>query len=124
MRKGQWRRRELTTCKSDLRSRSKAKRRRAERRVDDDDDDGGGGEDSGAEGEDGCRYDFATPESPGRRPRDVPASLAATRTPSFDDALAALEASEIPRQESRTGQEKGAKFPTSKAHISVVFHSF
>ena len=23
-----------------------------------------------------------------------------------------------------TGQEKGAKFPTSKAHISVVFHSF
>ena len=22
------------------------------------------------------------------------------------------------------GQEKGAKFPTSKAHISVVFHSF
>ena len=25
---------------------------------------------------------------------------------------------------SETGQEKGAKFPTSKAHISVVFHSF
>ena len=25
---------------------------------------------------------------------------------------------------STTGQEKGAKFPTSKAHISVVFHSF
>ena len=24
----------------------------------------------------------------------------------------------------QTGQEKGAKFPTSKAHISVVFHSF
>ena len=23
-----------------------------------------------------------------------------------------------------TGQEKGAKIPTSKAHISVVFHSF
>ena len=25
---------------------------------------------------------------------------------------------------STAGQEKGAKFPTSKAHISVVFHSF
>ena len=28
------------------------------------------------------------------------------------------------RERSRPGQEKGAKFPTSKAHISVVFHSF
>ena len=25
---------------------------------------------------------------------------------------------------SGTGQQKGAKFPTSKAHISAVFHSF
>ena len=29
-----------------------------------------------------------------------------------------------PARHPRPGQEKGAKFPTSKAHISVVFHSF
>ena len=37
------------------------------------------------------------------------------------------EADRLERDEGKmpqAGQEKGAKFPTSKAHISVVFHSF
>ena len=43
-----------------------------------------------------------------------------------DDGVGLCEGIIVERLEAllETGQEKGAKFPTSKAPISVVFHSF
>ena len=102
LKKGQKRRRELTTLKSDLRTR--AKKKRGKRRVDAE-------SDSDGEADDGTfRYTFATPDAPGSRPRDVAAALAADAT--LGAALAALEASEIPVQDSRTNVTRpGAPAP-------------
>ncbi|EGB02453.1 hypothetical protein AURANDRAFT_72852, partial [Aureococcus anophagefferens] len=97
---GQKRRRELTTLKSDLRTR--AKKKRGKRRVADE-------SDSDGEDDDGTfRYTFATPDAPGSRPRDVAPAADAT----LEAALAALEASEIPVQDSRTNVTRpGAPAP-------------
>ncbi|KAH8052880.1 PDX1 C-terminal inhibiting factor 1 [Aureococcus anophagefferens] len=96
---GQKRRRELTTL-SDLRTR--AKKKRGKRRVADE-------SDSDGEDDDGTfRYTFATPDAPGSRPRDVAPAADAT----LEAALAALEASEIPVQDSRTNVTRpGAPAP-------------
>ncbi|KAH8091458.1 acetylcholine-gated cation-selective channel [Aureococcus anophagefferens] len=100
LKKGQKRRRELTTLKSDLRTR--AKKKRGKRRVADE-------SDSDGEDDDGTfRYTFATPDAPGSRPRDVAPAADAT----LEAALAALEASEIPVQDSRTNVTRpGAPAP-------------